>query len=155
MDKFPPEYVNASNASRIVGVVGVFHFVALTFVSLRIYARLVILRAFGAEDALIVIAVILALAAWICLILQIPYGLGRHSLTIPTEDRIDFERITFWKTVLSDGIAMGLLRISMAISLLRLKRDLNWYRWSLYAVIGNTYQLLVSLLHPYSKADCA
>ncbi|TIC93577.1 hypothetical protein CH35J_009223 [Colletotrichum higginsianum] len=136
MDDLPPEYVNASNAGRIVGVVGVFHLFALTFVSLRIYARLFILRAFGAEDALIIVAVLLALVAWICLILQIPYGLGRHGLTIPTEDRIDFERITFWKTVLSDGVAMGLLRISMAISLLRLKKDLNWYRWSLYALIG-------------------
>ncbi|KAK6213793.1 hypothetical protein QIS74_09795 [Colletotrichum tabaci] len=136
MDDLPPEYVNASNAGRIVGVVGVFHLFALTFVSLRIYARLFIFRAFGAEDALIIVAVLLALVAWICLILQIPYGLGRHGLTIPTEDRIDFERITFWKTVLSDGVAMGLLRISMAISLLRLKKDLNWYRWSLYALIG-------------------
>ncbi|KAK1638546.1 hypothetical protein BDP81DRAFT_305116, partial [Colletotrichum phormii] len=136
MDEFPPEYVNASNAGRIVGVVGVFHFLALAFVSLRIYARLVFLRVFGAEDALIVAAAIFALVSWVCLVLQIPYGLGRHGTTIPTEDRIEFEQISFWKTVLSDGVAMGLLRVSMAISLLRLKRDLQWYRWSLYAVIG-------------------
>ncbi|OHE92274.1 hypothetical protein CORC01_12443 [Colletotrichum orchidophilum] len=136
MDDFPPEYANASNAGRIVGVVGVFHFLALAFVSLRIYARLVILRAFGAEDALIVAAAILALTSWVCLVLQIPYGLGHHASTLPTEDRIEFEHISFWKTVLSDGVAMGLLRISMAISLLRLKRDLRWYTWSLYAVIG-------------------
>ncbi|KAK1975023.1 hypothetical protein LZ30DRAFT_536072, partial [Colletotrichum cereale] len=32
--------------------------------------------------------------------------------------------------------AMGLLRISMAISLLRLNKDLKWYRWSLYGVTG-------------------
>ncbi len=78
----------------------------------------------------------LALMSWICLVLQIPYGLGRHGLVIPTEDRIKFERITFWKTVFSDGFALGLLRVSMAISLLRLKSDLRWYRWSLFAVIG-------------------
>ncbi|CCF41620.1 hypothetical protein CH063_02630 [Colletotrichum higginsianum] len=58
MDDLPPEHVNASNAGRIVGVVGVFHLFALTFVSLRIYARLFILRAFGAEDALIIVAVV-------------------------------------------------------------------------------------------------
>ncbi|KAK1489030.1 hypothetical protein CCUS01_14692 [Colletotrichum cuscutae] len=56
MDGLPPEYVNASNAGRIVGVVGAFHFIALAFVSLRVYARVVILRVFGAEDALIVAA---------------------------------------------------------------------------------------------------
>jgi ABC-type nickel/cobalt efflux system permease component RcnA len=72
------------------------------------------------------------------LVLQIPYGLGRHGLVVPVEDRTKFEEITFWKTVFSDGFAMGLLRISMAISLLRLKKDLKWYRWSLFAVMGTS-----------------
>jgi hypothetical protein len=84
--------------------------------------------------------------AWICLILQVPYGLGRHGLVVPIPDRIKFEQITFWKTVFSDGVAMGLLRLSMAISLLRLKSDLNWYRWSLFAVMG-TLLLPLLLLH--------
>lgn len=162
--QFPPEYVGESNAARIVGVVGAFHFLALTFVSLRLYVRLFMVRAFGVDDVLVILAVVsatlsilhrclpyyrhkkpltlkppsqlLALGSWICLVLQIPYGLGRHGLTIPVEDRIKFEHITFWKTVLSDGVALGLLRISMAITLLRLKRDSRWYTWSLYAVIG-------------------
>ncbi|KAH6850619.1 hypothetical protein B0I37DRAFT_117591 [Chaetomium sp. MPI-CAGE-AT-0009] len=133
---FPPEYVNASNAARIVGIVGFFHFVALTFVSLRLYVRLFMVRAFGVDDALILAACALALMSWICLVLQIPYGLGRHGLVVPVEDRIKFEEITFWKTVFSDGVAMGLLRVSMAVSLLRLKKDLQWYRWSLFAVMG-------------------
>ncbi|KAK4242820.1 hypothetical protein C8A03DRAFT_29057 [Achaetomium macrosporum] len=133
---FPPEYVNASNAARIVGVVGVFHFIAFTFVSLRLYVRAVIVRAFGVDDALILAACALGLMSWICLVLQIPHGLGRHGAVIPVEERIKFEQITFWKTVFSDGVAMGLLRISMAISLLRLKRDLAWYRYSLFAVMG-------------------
>ena len=54
MDTFPPEYVKASNAGRIVGVVGVFYFIALTFVSLRVYVRVVLVRAFGVDDALII-----------------------------------------------------------------------------------------------------
>lgn len=162
--EFPPEYVSASNAGRIVGVVGTFHFIALTFVALRLYVRLFMVRAFGVDDALIIGAVVssfpsrdvclfllfyskcwiltskfrqlLALGSWICLVLQIPYGLGRHGPTISVDDRTHFEHISFWKTVLSDGFALGLLRISMAITLLRLARDRNWYRWSLYAVIG-------------------
>ncbi|KAI9149952.1 hypothetical protein HJFPF1_09699 [Paramyrothecium foliicola] len=134
--EFPPEYVNASNAGRIVGVIGVFHFIALIFVILRVYVRLAIVRTFGVDDGLIIVTVALALGSWICLVLQIPYGLGRHGLVVPVDDRIRFEHITFWKTVISDGVAMGLLRISMALSLLSLNRDLKWYRWSLYAVIA-------------------
>lgn len=86
---------------------------------------------------------LIGLSAWICLIVQTGYGLGKHGLFIPIADRIKFEEITFWKTVFSDGVAMGLLRISMAISLLRLKRDLKWYKWSLYAVMGK--RILYSL----------
>ncbi|AEO68612.1 e0629435-eb59-45cf-9678-2ab46b64b916 [Thermothielavioides terrestris] len=133
--EYPPAYLNANNAGRIVGVVGVFCFLAITFVSLRIYVRVFMVRAFGVDDALIILACALALMSWICLVLQIPYGLGRHAVVIPVENRIKFERITFWKTVFSDGFALGLLRISMAISLLRLKKDLRWYRWSLFAVM--------------------
>lgn len=136
MDQFPPEYVNASNAGRIVGVVGAFHAIALTFVALRTYVRVFLVRAFGMDDGLIIVAAILALVSWICLIVQIPYGLGRHGAVIPQEDRVRFEQITFWKTVISDGFALGFLRISMALSLLRLKSDLNWYRWSLFTLIG-------------------
>lgn len=134
---FPPEYVAASNAGRIVGVVGFFHLLALTTVALRTYVRVFIVKAFGPDDGLIIVTALLALGSWICLILQIPYGLGRHGLTIPPQDRVKFEQITFWKTVFSDGVALGLLRISMALSLLRLKKkDLAWYRWSLYGVMG-------------------
>ncbi|KAK1994041.1 hypothetical protein LX36DRAFT_224326 [Colletotrichum falcatum] len=136
MAKSPPQHADASNAVRIVGVVGVFHFIALAFVFLRIYARVIILRVFRSEDALILVTAALALTAWICLILQVPRGLGQHFQTTTTEERVEFERITFWKTVISDNVAMGLLRISVAISLLRLDNVMKWYRWSLYGVIG-------------------
>lgn len=147
-----PDYVNENNAGRIVGLVGTFHFLALGFVCLRIYARAALVKAFSIDDGLIIVVVALALGSWICLVLQIPYGLGRHSIIIPTEDRIKFERIAFWKTVFSDGVALGLLRISMAISLLRLKRDLNWYRWSLFGVMGTSLSFCEC---PASYADHA
>lgn len=58
MEDFSPEYMNASNAGRIVGVVGLFHFIAFTFVSLRLYVRLFLVRAFGIDDVLIVVAAV-------------------------------------------------------------------------------------------------
>lgn len=50
----PPVYVEANNAARIVGVVGVFHFIAFALVSLRVYVRMFMVRDFGVDDALIV-----------------------------------------------------------------------------------------------------
>jgi hypothetical protein len=55
---------------------------------------------------------------------------------VSVEDRIKLEQIAFWKAFFAAGIGLGLLRISMAISLLRLNKDLKWYRWSLYATMG-------------------
>ncbi|KAK4142488.1 uncharacterized protein C8A04DRAFT_13202 [Dichotomopilus funicola] len=132
----PPEYVNASKADTIVGVVGAFHFLALALVALRLYARVFMVRAFGVDDGLIIAAAALALMSWICLVLQVPYGLGRHGYVVPVEDRIHFEHIGFWKAVFSDGFALGLLRVSVAVTLLRLNQEIKWYRWSLYAVIA-------------------
>lgn len=36
---------------------------------------------------------------------------------------------------MTDGFAMGFLRISMALSLMRLNREIKWYKYSLYAII--------------------
>ena len=55
---YSAEYVNESNAGRIVGLVGAFHFLALAFVSLRVYVRAVMVRAFGVDDGLVVAAVV-------------------------------------------------------------------------------------------------
>lgn len=40
MSSLPPEYVTENRAGRIVGVIGACYFIALTFVSLRVYVRL-------------------------------------------------------------------------------------------------------------------
>ncbi|KAL2255685.1 hypothetical protein VTK26DRAFT_2895 [Humicola hyalothermophila] len=135
LSTLPPEYVNANNSARIIGIVGAFHFLALTFVTLRVYVRVFMVRAFGVDDGLIIGAGVCALISWICLVLQKAHGLGRHAVVLSYEERVTFERIGYWKAFFSDGLAMGLLRISMAISLMRLNKDIKWYRYSLYAVI--------------------
>lgn len=58
MDSFSPEYVNEDHAGRIVGVVGIFFFLALAFVSLRVYVRVIVVRAFGVDDALIIVVAV-------------------------------------------------------------------------------------------------
>jgi hypothetical protein len=58
MDSFSPEYVNENHAGRIVGVVGTFFFLALALVSLRVYVRVIVVRAFGVDDALIIVVAV-------------------------------------------------------------------------------------------------
>ena len=67
-----------------------------------------------------------------------PYGLGRHAVVIPDDDRMHMEEIGFWRAFFFAGIGLGVLRISVATTLLRLNKDLKWYRWSLYGVMGSS-----------------
>jgi hypothetical protein len=76
-----------------------------------------------------------ALAGLVCFILQGYHGLGRHSDTISKEDMTDFSHIGFWQSVISAGYAIGFLKVSIGLALLRLS-TIRWYRWSLYATIS-------------------
>ncbi|KAJ4291258.1 hypothetical protein N0V88_006259 [Collariella sp. IMI 366227] len=51
-----PAYVAESNTVMIVTVVTIFHFLALIFVSLRIYARAVVIKTFGRDDICMVLS---------------------------------------------------------------------------------------------------
>lgn len=52
------DYAKASNAGRIVGVVAVFHFIALTFVALRTYVRAFMVKSVGLDDGFILLSVV-------------------------------------------------------------------------------------------------
>lgn len=53
-----PAYVAESNTVMIVTVVTIFHFLALIFVSLRIYARAVVIKTFGKDDICMVLSAV-------------------------------------------------------------------------------------------------
>jgi hypothetical protein len=51
-------YAAETNLPRILGVTTTIHAIALVFVVLRIYARVVVLRAFGWDDAVMIPAAV-------------------------------------------------------------------------------------------------
>lgn len=66
-----------SNLGYLLGVTATFHVIALTFVGMRMYARFVVVKAFGKDDALILAAAVrnyresslsASLTAWIRLV---------------------------------------------------------------------------------------
>lgn len=46
-----------------------------------------------------------------------------------------FSKVGFWQSILAAATAMGLLKISIALNLLRLSPS-RWYSWPLWASIG-------------------
>lgn len=77
-----------------------------------------------------------ATGGWICFALQGQYGLGHHTETISAADLVMMTQIGFWLSVVSAGAALGLLKIAIALSLLRFANVVPWYKWSLWVTIG-------------------
>jgi hypothetical protein len=63
------------------------------------------------------------------------HGLGRHSKIVAKTDLITFEKISFFQAIISAIGALGLLKISIALFLLRLSKN-KWYSRALWAIIG-------------------
>jgi hypothetical protein len=53
-----PARAAESNLGYLLGVTATFHAIALTFVGMRMYARFIIVKAFGKDDALILAATV-------------------------------------------------------------------------------------------------
>ena len=53
-----PARAAESNLGYLIGVTATFHAIALTFVALRMYARIIIVKAFGPDDALILASIV-------------------------------------------------------------------------------------------------
>jgi hypothetical protein len=70
-------------------------------------------------------------------VLQGYYGLGRHSEAVSKQDRITFEKISFFQAIISAIGALGMLKISIALFLLRLSQN-KWFSRSLWALIGKS-----------------
>jgi hypothetical protein len=53
-----PARTAESNLGYLLGVTSTFHIIALMFVGMRMYARVVIVKAFGRDDTLILAATV-------------------------------------------------------------------------------------------------
>ncbi|EUC29315.1 hypothetical protein COCCADRAFT_106862 [Bipolaris zeicola 26-R-13] len=133
-----PKWAAENNLPRLLALTGVFHIAALISVGLRIFVRVGLLRSLGKDDIAIVLAALAALGGWICFILQGNHGFGRHAKTVSKEDMQEFSHIGFFGSIISAIGALGLLKISIALFLLRLKNNnmWKWYSRCLWALIA-------------------
>ncbi|KAL0944829.1 uncharacterized protein CTRU02_202716 [Colletotrichum truncatum] len=130
-----PERAKESNTAMILAVTGTFHAVALLFVALRTYTRAVIVKTIGVDDFIMILAALCALGGgMVVFIIQAYYGLGKHKDTISKADYVIFAKVGFFQSIISAIAALALLKISIALSLLRLSKN-KWYSRSLWALI--------------------
>jgi hypothetical protein len=134
MPALTPEQQAESNFPRILAISSVFNVAAITSIVVRLYTRIVIVKSASRDDLVMVLAGLGALGGLICFALQGEHGLGRHFQAIAPDDFSELLKLNFVQSVVSHIVALGLLKISLSLSLLRLSRS-RWYTWSLWALI--------------------
>jgi hypothetical protein len=75
------------------------------------------------------------MGGYICFILQGQYGLGKHQDTILPPDMVEFNKLAFVQSLVSAMGALGFLKLSIALSLLRLSKY-RWYSRTLWMLFG-------------------
>ncbi|KAF2786396.1 hypothetical protein K505DRAFT_318523 [Melanomma pulvis-pyrius CBS 109.77] len=110
-----------TNAPEILTITGTFFAVAALVVLLRCYVRISMLKVFGVDDYLMVVALILAAAVFACFNMETHYGIGKHFLVL-IADPANFMKIThilyFHSLIIMIGVST--VKISIAFFLLRL-----------------------------------
>ncbi|KAI9148122.1 Satratoxin biosynthesis SC5 cluster protein [Paramyrothecium foliicola] len=121
-----PAHAAESNLARILGVTTVVHVLAVVAVALRMYTRLLVSRNAGRDDWTMVACLLCACGGWSVFVIQAFNGLGSHQSTIDEMNLATYYHAGFWQSIFSNNAAMALLKISIALYLLRL----NPGRWS-------------------------
>lgn len=132
-----PARAAESNSTLFITIVSVFWSLAFVCALLRFYTRAVLVRSFGKDDVFMVLAVLCGLGGLIAWIICCSNGYGRHQDTIPRRNFIVLLEAQFFQSVIEASFAFGFLKISIALSLLRLSRG-TWYKWILWCLVGFT-----------------
>jgi hypothetical protein len=72
----------------------------------------------------------------ICFIVQGYHGLGRHQQTLSVSDLVAIDQAVYYQTIISAVTAFALLKVSIALFLLRLGKNNAWFRRTLWAAIS-------------------
>ncbi|KAH0428414.1 integral membrane protein [Colletotrichum camelliae] len=129
-----PERARESNTEWILGVTGTLYVIAVIFASLRLYTRAFLAKTIGRDDYVLIASVVLATVGMVLLIMQGIRGMGKHQDTLSDDDVTEIMQLSFYLSNISGVAGRSLLKISIALSLLRFSRS-RWYSRSLWALI--------------------
>ena len=123
----PPtqEYLDESNVAAILSLSGTFAVAALIVVILRLYVRIFMLRFVGLDDWTMILAALMALGTYICMIGESAYGMGRHA---EWQQPWMLEPMFRWLFAHGIIVMLGvvLVKISVAFFLMRIMLKKGW-----------------------------
>ncbi|KAI6815787.1 hypothetical protein KC364_g11140 [Hortaea werneckii] len=127
-------YCRANNLGEILGVTGSFFGAAFIIVSLRLYVRSRILQYVGADDYLMLVAMFMATATFVCFVGETRNGLGKHFPCLSDKDRSVLAHWQFFHN-LSVMFGVVFVKLSIAFFLMRLAPKPEWKRYLWGAIV--------------------
>jgi len=133
------KYLAEDVSSRILGVTGFFCFFTIIIVSLRLYARALMVRRLGWEDLLIFVTALFVLGCWICFVFEKKSGVpGRHIAVLTVPQYEHFLLYTFpHQLFLMLGVCT--FKCSVAFFLIRVGRS-RCTRRALYGLMSKSWR---------------
>ncbi|KAH7216979.1 uncharacterized protein BKA55DRAFT_585241 [Fusarium redolens] len=93
------DYASESRSAVAIGVMATLSSISLIVVSLRVYARTIMLRNFGVDDACAILACLLTIADASIIGANVRNGLGSHISTLSGQQISNFLRLFYFSTV--------------------------------------------------------
>ncbi|KAL2219938.1 hypothetical protein M432DRAFT_543888 [Thermoascus aurantiacus ATCC 26904] len=118
MPPVDPSLPNTTKAPRILSSVGFLTGIAAVIVGLRSYVRVWVLKLFGPDDYIMLIAMACSFGVLGCFIGESRHGLGRYSQYITQNDQEILRKYTFYHSLVV-MIGISAVKISVGFFLLR------------------------------------
>ncbi|KAH8708581.1 hypothetical protein GQ44DRAFT_627624 [Phaeosphaeriaceae sp. PMI808] len=120
--------------TRVTTIALAFTLVAGMVVFLRLFARLLLTRVAGFEDAGMVFAMVLSIGLTVMTSEQVFHGLGRHSTQLNANERVVSLR-AFWTCMWIYSLALTITKISILIQYFRIF-PVRRFRKACYFLLG-------------------
>ncbi|KAI5776376.1 phosphatidylserine decarboxylase [Geopyxis carbonaria] len=129
-----PAYAAESNTTTLLIISGTCYCAALVTVLLRLYVRSLVIKAVGADDYSIIVAIMFTTVSMGCFIGKGYVGMGKHIEVVSPPDLVKFMHITFFQSQ-SFVLAICFIKVSVAFLLMRLAA-LTKYKRFLWGIIA-------------------
>ncbi|GCB20137.1 hypothetical protein AAWM_03022 [Aspergillus awamori] len=144
-------------SEALVAVPVVVMVISLVTVSFRCFVRWRILKAFGWDDTLMVLAMALDIVLTACAIAGAKEGVGRHFVDFHSSEDLHHAMLWWWLGQCLYICASGIAKVSIALALLRLSVQ-KYQRMILWTVMGASicislifWFLMLLQCHPVSE----
>ncbi|KAK1995315.1 hypothetical protein LX36DRAFT_659770 [Colletotrichum falcatum] len=137
-----------SRFPEILAIVVIGAVLSTLAVALRAFTRLKMLRTFGIDDVLMVVAQVLVLGAAVAIGLEASWGLGRHSWVQPKEDFVPYMK-SFYVSIILYNVATTVVKLSILLQYRRIfANDLMQKMTTWGLVFMTAWTIMLCLLLP-------